>query len=112
MIMCEQNISPIFFDKLNELVRFDQMVDQMLWVTNVLQHINLINMGMGLSFAPEYLLKFLNPDVKVIPTDMKLPQLGLYANFHQGSNNVALKMICDALRPLSETKMRGELVYA
>lgn len=102
IIMSEQNASPIFHDKLNALIPFEQMDDQMLWVTNVLQHINLINMGMGLSFAPEYLLKFLNHNIKVIKTDVALPQLGLYASYHKNSNNVALKMITAALLQMTE----------
>ncbi|WP_180007617.1 MULTISPECIES: LysR family transcriptional regulator [unclassified Acinetobacter] len=98
IIMCEQNASPVFYDTLNALIPFDQQQhDHMLWVTNVMQHLNLINMGMGLSFVPEYLLKFLNDSVKVIQTDVELPKLGLYATYPNASNNVALKMICSAL---------------
>lgn len=42
VIMCEQNASPIFYDKLNQVMAFDlQQADRMIWVTNVLQHINL-----------------------------------------------------------------------
>ena len=104
MIMCEQNASPIFYDKLNELVHFEKMDDQILWVTNVMQHINLINMGMGLSFAPEYLLKFFNPNIKVIETDVELPQLGLYATYPQKSNNLALNMTTEALNQLIDKK--------
>lgn len=104
MIMCEQNASPIFYDKLNELVHFEKMDDQILWVTNVMQHINLINMGMGLSFAPEYLLKFFNPNIKVIDTDVELPQLGLYATYPQKSNNLALNMTTEALNQLIDKK--------
>ncbi len=98
IIMCEQNASPVFYDTLNALIPFDQQQhDHMLWVTNVMQHLNLINMGMGLSFVPEYLLKFLNDSVKVIQTDVELPKLGLYATYPNASNNVALKMIYSAL---------------
>lgn len=99
LIMCEQNASPVFYDQLNRLVDFDQLhAHQMIWVTNVLQHINLINMGMGFSFVPEYLLKFLNDQVKIIAVDQPLPTLGLYATFAKHSNNAALDMICNALR--------------
>ncbi|QIO05546.1 LysR family transcriptional regulator [Acinetobacter shaoyimingii] len=113
IIMCEQMASPIFYDKLNHLLSFEQrQQDQMLWVTNVLQHINLINMGMGFSFAPEYLLKFLNHNVKIIKTDVQLPQLGLYATYHRASNNVALKMIADALKQSAQLKPITELLDA
>lgn len=98
IIMCEKNASPVFYDQLNQLMLFEQQQsDYMVWVTNVLQHINLINMGIGFSFVPEYLLKFLNPQVKIIPTDFDLPQLGLYANFAKNSSNTALKIISRVL---------------
>ena len=104
IIMCEQNASPVFYDKLNELITFDQLKhDQVLWVTNVLQHINLINMGMGFSFAPEYLLRFLNDQVKVIQTDQALPKLGLYATFNKNSQNPALNIITQALNNTTST---------
>lgn len=94
LIMCEKNASPVFYEKLNSLIQFDQH-EQMLWVTNVMQHLNLINMGMGLSFVPEYLLKFLYPEIKVVPCDTVLPQLGLYASFSRTSQNMAVKQIVD-----------------
>lgn len=99
IIMCDQNASPIFYERLNTLMSFDQLKhDQVLWATNVLQHINLINMGMGFSFAPDYLLRFLNDEVKVIQTDRSLPQVELYATFNKNSQNPALKIITQALK--------------
>lgn len=98
LIMCEQNASPVFYEKLDQLLVIDQLKhEQVLWVTNVLQHINLTNMGMGFSFAPEYLLRFLNDEVKVIETDRPLPKLGLYATFNKNSQNPALNIITQAL---------------
>lgn len=98
LIMCEENASPVFYEKLSHLYAFDQhSPDQIFWVTNVLQHINLINMGIGLSFVPEYLLKFLNPEVKVIQTDISLPSLGLYASFAKNNPSAALAIICETL---------------
>ncbi len=98
IIMCDQNASPIFYERLNALMSFDQLKhDQVLWATNVLQHINLINMGMGFSFAPDYLLRFLNDEVKVIQTDRPLPQVELYATFNKNSQNPALNIITEAL---------------
>ena len=98
IIMCDQNASPIFYERLNTLMSFDQLKhDQVLWATNVLQHINLINMGMGFSFAPDYLLRFLNDEVKVIQTDRPLPQVELYATFNKNSQNPALNIITEAL---------------
>src|SRR5690606_42113050 len=45
MIMCEQNASPVFYEKLDKLLCIVQLEHaQLLWVTNVLQHINLTNM--------------------------------------------------------------------
>ena len=99
IIMCEQNASPVFYEKLDQLLGIDQLEhEQLLWVTNVLQHINLTNMGMGFSFAPEYLLRFLNDHVKIIQTDQALPKLGLYATFNKNSQNPALKIITQALK--------------
>ncbi|UNW07644.1 MULTISPECIES: LysR family transcriptional regulator [unclassified Acinetobacter] len=98
IIMCDQNASPVFYERLNALMSFDQLKhDQVLWATNVLQHINLINMGMGFSFAPDYLLRFLNDEVKVIQTDRPLPQVELYATFNKNSQNPALNIITQAL---------------
>ncbi|WP_291358768.1 MULTISPECIES: LysR family transcriptional regulator [Acinetobacter] len=98
IIMCDQNASPVFYETLNTLMSFDQLKhDQVLWATNVLQHINLINMGMGFSFAPDYLLRFLNDEVKVIQTDRPLPQVELYATFNKNSQNPALNIITEAL---------------
>lgn len=96
LIMCEKNASPVFYDKINDLISFDQQQhEQMLWVTNVMQHLNLINMGMGFSFVPEYLLKFLSPEIKVIPCDVLLPKLSIYASFSRMSKNMALQRIID-----------------
>ncbi|WP_347473417.1 LysR substrate-binding domain-containing protein [Acinetobacter thermotolerans] len=104
IIMCEENASPVFYDRLNALISFDQLKhDQVLWVTNVLQHINLINMGMGFSFAPDYLLRFLNDEVKVIQTDRPLPKLELYATFNKNSQNPALNIITQALNNTTST---------
>lgn len=98
IIMCDQNASPVFYETLNTLMSFDQLKhDQVLWATNVLQHINLINMGMGFSFAPDYLLRFLNDEVKVIQTDRPLSQVELYATFNKNSQNPALNIITEAL---------------
>lgn len=98
IIMCDQNASPIFYERLNALMSFDQLKhDRVLWATNVLQHINLINMGMGFSFAPDYLLRFLNDEVKVIQTDRPLPQVELYATFNKNSQNPSLNIITEAL---------------
>ena len=97
--MCEKNASPVFYDELNDLIPFDQQQhEQMLWVTNVMQHLNLINMGMGFSFVPEYLLKFLNENVKIIATDVALPTLTLYANYSRYNHNLALKYLQQALQ--------------
>ena len=63
-----------------------------------MQHLNLINMGMGLSFVPEYLLKFLNDNVKIIATDVTLPTLTLYANYSQYNQNLALQHLQQALQ--------------
>jgi LysR family transcriptional regulator, hca operon transcriptional activator len=99
LIMCEKNASPVFYDTLNSLIPFDQQQhEKMLWVTNVMQHLNLINMGMGLSFVPEYLLKFLNDNVKVIQTDIALPELALYANYSQYNQNTGLIYLQQALK--------------
>lgn len=98
LIMCEQNASPVFYDKLNQFIPFDQQQhSQILWVTNAFQHLNLINMGMGFSFVPEYLLKFLNDQIKVIACDVPLPFLGLYASFAKNSQSEALNILVQTM---------------
>ena len=99
IIMCEQNASPIFYEKINQQLQLKHLPHhQMLWVTNVLQHINMINMGMGFSFVPEYLLKFLGDHVQVVATDFELPTLQLYASFRKNSKNAALQLITQELK--------------
>lgn len=99
MIMCEQSASPVFYDNINRIIALEQLPQQQMhWVTNVLQHINLINMGMGYSFAPEYLLKFLNDDVQIIETDFNIDALKLYANYKKNSQHQALQLICTELK--------------
>ncbi|MGE8541507.1 LysR family transcriptional regulator [Acinetobacter sp. ANC 3813] len=99
IIMCEQSASPVFYEKINQILALEHLPrTQMHWVTNVLQHINLINMGMGYSFAPEYLLKFLSEDVQVVAVDFEIAPLHLYASFRKGSSHQALQLICNELR--------------
>ena len=98
LILCEQSASPVLYEKIQQHFAFEQMPkQQLMWVTNVLQHINLINMGFGFSFLPEYALKFLNSDIVRVKTEFALPQLALYANYRKDSTNPALKFILDAL---------------
>ncbi|MEN3977617.1 LysR family transcriptional regulator [Acinetobacter sp. CWB-B33] len=99
IIMCEQNASPVFYENIHQVIALEQLPQrQMHWVTNVLQHINLINMGMGYSFAPEYLLKFLSEDVQTVATDFEITPLHLYASFRKNSSHQALQMICRELK--------------
>jgi LysR family transcriptional regulator, hca operon transcriptional activator len=98
LILCEQNASPVFYEKIQQYFNFEQLpTQQLMWVTNVLQHINLINMGLGFSFLPEYALKFLNADIVQVKTEFTLPQLALYANYRKDSANVALQWIVQEL---------------
>lgn len=99
IIMCEQSASPVFYENIHQILPLEHIPHrQMHWVTNVMQHINLINMGMGYSFAPEYLLKFLSDDVQVIKTDFEIAPLHLYASFRKNSNHQALQLICKELK--------------
>ena len=101
LILCEQSASPVLYEKIQQHFDFEKMPKpQLMWVTNVLQHINLINMGFGFSFLPEYALKFLNADVMSIPTEFALPQLALYANYRKDSANPALNFILNELHNL------------
>lgn len=53
LILCEQQASPVLYEKIQQHFDFEKMPkSQLMWVTNVLQHINLINMGFGFSFLP------------------------------------------------------------
>ena len=98
LILCEQQASPVLYEKIQQHFDFEKMPkSQLMWVTNVLQHINLINMGFGFSFLPQYALKFLNPDIVTIPTQFALPQLALYANYRKDLNHPALDFILTQL---------------
>jgi LysR family hca operon transcriptional activator len=55
-------------------------------------------MGMGFSFVPEYLLKFLGDHVQVVATEFELPTLQLYASFRKNSKNAALQLITQELK--------------
>ena len=101
LIMCEQTASPVFYEQVTRQVPIEQMpAEQLLWVTNVLQHINLINLGMGYSFVPEYLLRFLNEHVAIIETDFDVQPLHLYANYRKNNHNLALQLITQELAKL------------
>lgn len=98
LIMCEQTVSPVFYEQVTRQVPIEQMpAEQLLWVTNVLQHINLINLGMGYSFVPEYLLRFLDKHVAIIETDFEVQPLHLYANYRKNNHNLALQLITQEL---------------
>lgn len=98
LILCEQQASPVLYEKIQQHFDFEKMPkSQLMWVTNVLQHINLINMGFGFSFLPQYALKFLNPDIVTIPTQFALPQLALYANYRKDLNHPALDFVLTQL---------------
>ena len=101
LIMCEQNSSPVFYEIINQQMGLDNIPShQIVWVTNVLQHLNLINMGFGYSFLPEYALKFLNEDIQIVPTHFELPPLHLYANYRKDSQNHALSIIVQELEKI------------
>lgn len=94
LILCEQQASPVLYEKIQQHFDFEHMPrQQLMWVTNVLQHINLINMGFGFSFLPHYALKFLNPDIVQVATQFALPQLALYANYRKDLTHPALDFI-------------------
>lgn len=94
LIVCEQNASPVLYEKIQQHFDFEHMPrQQLMWVTNVLQHINLINMGFGFSFLAQYALKFLNPDIVQVATQFALPQLALYANYRKDLPHPALDFI-------------------
>ncbi len=108
IIMCEQSASPVFYENIHQAIALDHLPQrQMHWVTNVMQHINLINMGMGYSFAPEYLLKFLSSEVHVVDTDFELAPLHLYASFKKHSSHQALKLICKELQTAAQYDLQG-----
>lgn len=98
LIMCEQTASPVFYEQVTRQVPIEQMpAEQLLWVTNVLQHINLINLGMGYIFVQEYLLRFLDEHVTIIKTDFEVQPLHLYANYRKNNHNLALQLITQEL---------------
>ena len=99
LIMCEQNASPVFYEHVTHAIPVEQMpTERLLWVTNVLQHINLINLGMGFSFVPEYLLRFLADHVVILDTNFEVQALNLYANYRKQNQNLALQLITQELK--------------
>ena len=99
LIMCEQNASPVFYEHVTHAIPVEQMpTERLLWVTNVLQHINLINLGMGYSFVPEYLLRFLADHVVILDTNFEVQALNLYANYRKQNQNLALQLITQELK--------------
>lgn len=98
LIMCEQSASPVFYEKIQHCFAFEELQsNQILWVTNVLQHINLINLGLGFSFLPAYALNFLSEDIHCVQPDFSLPDLALYANYRRDSQQAALQLIVQEL---------------
>lgn len=105
IIICEQNASPIFFEKIDELIH-NNMINpsKVMYASNLLQHINLINMGFGISFIPEYATKFLNEDIKILEPSFEVPLLDLYANFKYSTSNSTLNYITEELKTISIKK--------
>ena len=101
LIICEAQASPVFYEQIQQHFPLQQLAPlQRIEVTNVLQHLNLINMGLGYSFLPEYALKFLNPDIHIVQTQFHLPQLQLYANYAKSNQKTALRLLVAALEKI------------
>ncbi|HEO1767714.1 TPA: LysR family transcriptional regulator [Acinetobacter baumannii] len=102
IIICEQNASPIFFEKINDVIHNNIInPSKVIYATNLLQHINLINMSFGISFIPEYATKYLNEDIKILEPSFEVPLLDLYANFKYSTTNPALDYITEELKTIS-----------
>lgn len=102
IIICEQNASPIFFEKINDVIHNNIInPSKVIYATNLLQHINLINMSFGISFIPEYAVKYLNKDIKILEPSFEVPLLDLYANFKYSTTNPALDYIAEELKTIS-----------
>ncbi|MGB9038904.1 LysR family transcriptional regulator [Acinetobacter sp. 1124_18A] len=102
IIICEQNASPIFFEKINDVIHNNIInPSKVIYATNLLQHINLINMSFGISFIPEYAVKYLNEDIKILEPSFEVPLLDLYANFKYSTTNPALDYIAEELKTIS-----------
>lgn len=99
IIICEQNASPIFFEKIDDLIHNNLInPSKIIYATNLFQHINLINMGFGISFIPEYAAKYLNEDIKILEPSFSVPLLDLYANFKYSTTNNTLNYITEELK--------------
>lgn len=102
IVLCDQNSSPVFFDKIdNFLNSHNIMPENIISASNLLQHINLINNGIGVGFIPEYATKYLNSNIKIFKNDLKIPSLPLYANYKSTNTNKALNFIINKLRNYS-----------
>lgn len=97
-VMCDVNASPIFFEKIENVLHQQSITPtKTLLATNILQHINMVNLGLGWSFLPEYALKFLHEDMKVLPIEFDAGNLNLYANIKKDNNNPAVNFILSSL---------------
>lgn len=98
LIFCDAQASPVFYEKIQQHFPLQRLpAQQRIEVTNVLQHLNFINLGLGYSFLPEYALKFLNPDIQIIATQFQLPNLALYANYANAPAHQALQLLINEL---------------
>jgi len=81
-----------FYQRIEEFTQKENLKLQYKYqVTNALQHINLINMGLGWSFIPEYARQLLNPNVQSIELKQDLPTLPLYASYRTDAENPVLQ---------------------
>lgn len=91
-IVCDPLFSPVFYQRIQEFTAKQHLKLQYKYqVTNALQHINLINMGLGWSFIPEYARQLLNPNVQSIELKQNLPTLPLYASYRTDAENPVLQ---------------------
>ena len=91
-IVCDQLFSPVFYQRIQQFTEKENLKLQYKYqVTNALQHINLINMGLGWSFIPEYARQLLNSDVQSIELKQDLPTLPLYASYRTDAENPVLQ---------------------
>ena len=91
-IVCDQLFSPFFYQRIEEFTQKENLKLQYKYqVTNALQHINLINMGLGWSFIPEYARQLLNSNVQSVELKQDLPTLPLYASYRTDAENPVLQ---------------------
>ncbi len=103
LILSSEESATVLFENTSLLLEKNKIYPKnTIYSDNILQHINLINMGMGWSLVPEHLLQFLDKQVKVTNPDFETFYLNMYVNFKRHHKE---KIVNWLLETLNDEKM-------